>query len=426
MKDTGKKDRMEEKGKKKGEGRKEGKKDECKTRKIDILVTKMVVQDGGVLTTKLACRLATWRNLRWRIRNRNDRLGSPETKMATARWLPWLTGAVGAEWLDCSPPTKTNRVHSPAGSHPDFLKWESCRCRWVTCFLGNLPFTPSLRSGAASLSPHFTLRGSQGLVVKSRPYLSSLLNLTYSVKGLCLGVDNHLGFRQGARFLYLFPLHVKYQLWKAIGGLHNQILAQYTKACLITPLNIKPGRERIAKTHCEKVMCRNPLRRPPIGDEYCKQRADIGKRHADTQLHRDSGAPQIKKNWRVTFPHQAINERRIQRWVCPAVDNRTTETATGTIIKRLEAARPCHARGCVALRAREPPFALPDGAIRLQDPSMDHGDFRPSCQPSVIGNSGLIRVGDIVPASLVGCLRANESLIHRAAVSVQCPRGEGG
>ncbi|KAJ8867938.1 hypothetical protein PR048_031747 [Dryococelus australis] len=29
--------------------------------------------------------------------------------------------------LDCSPPTKANRVQSPAGSHPDFRKRESCR-----------------------------------------------------------------------------------------------------------------------------------------------------------------------------------------------------------------------------------------------------------------------------------------------------------
>ncbi|KAJ8898218.1 hypothetical protein PR048_003578 [Dryococelus australis] len=32
-----------------------------------------------------------------------------------------------AERLDCSPPTKANRVQSPAGPLPDFRKWESCR-----------------------------------------------------------------------------------------------------------------------------------------------------------------------------------------------------------------------------------------------------------------------------------------------------------
>ncbi|KAJ8866773.1 hypothetical protein PR048_032634 [Dryococelus australis] len=36
-------------------------------------------------------------------------------------------GAAVAERLDCSPPTKSNRVQSPAGSHTDFRRWESCR-----------------------------------------------------------------------------------------------------------------------------------------------------------------------------------------------------------------------------------------------------------------------------------------------------------
>ncbi|KAJ8866763.1 hypothetical protein PR048_032624 [Dryococelus australis] len=35
-------------------------------------------------------------------------------------------GATMAEWLDCSPPTKVNRVQSPAGSLLDFRTWESC------------------------------------------------------------------------------------------------------------------------------------------------------------------------------------------------------------------------------------------------------------------------------------------------------------
>ncbi|KAJ8891111.1 hypothetical protein PR048_010621 [Dryococelus australis] len=42
-------------------------------------------------------------------------------------------------------------------------------------FLGGLPFPPPLHSGAAPLSPHFTLVGSQDLVAKSRPNLSSQL-----------------------------------------------------------------------------------------------------------------------------------------------------------------------------------------------------------------------------------------------------------
>ncbi|KAJ8871135.1 hypothetical protein PR048_027439 [Dryococelus australis] len=39
--------------------------------------------------------------------------------------LPFNRATV-VEWLACSPPTKANRVQSPAGS-PDFRKWESCR-----------------------------------------------------------------------------------------------------------------------------------------------------------------------------------------------------------------------------------------------------------------------------------------------------------
>ncbi|KAJ8890939.1 hypothetical protein PR048_010448 [Dryococelus australis] len=40
---------------------------------------------------------------------------------------PDSEGTVVAERLDYSPPTKANRVHSPAGSLPDFRKWESGR-----------------------------------------------------------------------------------------------------------------------------------------------------------------------------------------------------------------------------------------------------------------------------------------------------------
>ncbi|KAJ8895485.1 hypothetical protein PR048_000818 [Dryococelus australis] len=53
----------------------------------------------------------------------------------------------------------------------------------------------------------------------------------------------------------------------------------------------------IATTHCEKSMGRNPLHRPAIGDNYDKQRADIGQCHAG----------------HVVFPHQDSNERRSDR-----------------------------------------------------------------------------------------------------------------
>ncbi|KAJ8870495.1 hypothetical protein PR048_029518 [Dryococelus australis] len=37
------------------------------------------------------------------------------------------TGATVVEWLDCLPPTKANRVQSPAGFTPEFRKWEPWR-----------------------------------------------------------------------------------------------------------------------------------------------------------------------------------------------------------------------------------------------------------------------------------------------------------
>ncbi|KAJ8868675.1 hypothetical protein PR048_030214 [Dryococelus australis] len=74
------------------------------------------------------------------------------------------TVAAVAERLACSPPTKANRVQSPAGPPPDFRVWESCR---------TMPLP--LNSSAALFSPHFILIGSQGLVVKSRANISTQL-----------------------------------------------------------------------------------------------------------------------------------------------------------------------------------------------------------------------------------------------------------
>ncbi|KAJ8873521.1 hypothetical protein PR048_024339 [Dryococelus australis] len=52
-------------------------------------------------------------------------------------------GAAVAEWLACSPPTKTPRIQSPAGSLPDFCMWELC---WtmllVGWFSGGYPVPP--------------------------------------------------------------------------------------------------------------------------------------------------------------------------------------------------------------------------------------------------------------------------------------------
>ncbi|KAJ8871161.1 hypothetical protein PR048_027466 [Dryococelus australis] len=64
-------------------------------------------------------------------------------------------GATVAERLACLPPTKANRVQSPAGS----LRMFACgnragRCRWSAGFFGDLPFPPPFHSGAAPYLNH--------------------------------------------------------------------------------------------------------------------------------------------------------------------------------------------------------------------------------------------------------------------------------
>ncbi|KAJ8873842.1 hypothetical protein PR048_024678 [Dryococelus australis] len=76
--------------------------------------------------------------------------------------------ATVAERLACSPPTKANRVRSPAGLLPDFRLWESCRTMsLVDGFFRGSPVSPAL-SFRSCCKPHFTLIGSQDLGVKSR------------------------------------------------------------------------------------------------------------------------------------------------------------------------------------------------------------------------------------------------------------------
>ncbi|KAJ8881513.1 hypothetical protein PR048_017995 [Dryococelus australis] len=64
-------------------------------------------------------------------------------------------------------------------------------------------------------------------------------------------------------------------------------------ACLITPLNIKPGRERNCNHSLRKSQVQKSLHRPAIGVKYVKQRADI-RQH-------DAG--------HVVFPYQAGQQR---------------------------------------------------------------------------------------------------------------------
>ncbi|KAJ8869005.1 hypothetical protein PR048_030551, partial [Dryococelus australis] len=82
------------------------------------------------------------------------------------------SGATVDERLDSSPPTKANRVQSPAGSLPDFSKWGSCLTMpLVGGFSRGSPVPPPLYYGAVSFSPRFTLIGSQDLLVLRRSYV---------------------------------------------------------------------------------------------------------------------------------------------------------------------------------------------------------------------------------------------------------------
>ncbi|KAJ8882556.1 hypothetical protein PR048_014367 [Dryococelus australis] len=107
----------------------------------------------------------------------------------------------GGEAVRLPSPTQANRVQSPAGSFPDFRKWESCRTMpLVAGFLEDLAFPPPLQSGATPFSPHFTLIGSQDLVVKSSPNLSIQLHLAYIKNEAINGNTTHLrGFEMSKR-----------------------------------------------------------------------------------------------------------------------------------------------------------------------------------------------------------------------------------
>ncbi|KAJ8876074.1 hypothetical protein PR048_023983 [Dryococelus australis] len=91
----------------------------------------------------------------------------------------YVVGAAVAERLDCSPPTEAKkRARSPAEPLQDFRKWESCRTTpLVSGFSRGSPVSPSfippLHCGAAPFPHILVFIGSQDLVVKSRPNLSS-------------------------------------------------------------------------------------------------------------------------------------------------------------------------------------------------------------------------------------------------------------
>ncbi|KAJ8874816.1 hypothetical protein PR048_022705, partial [Dryococelus australis] len=77
---------------------------------------------------------------------------------------------VGCATLAPAPPTKTNRVQSPAGS-PDFRKWESYRTAAVRRVFSRISRFPVPSFWRRTIFTSITLIGSQDLAVKSRPNL---------------------------------------------------------------------------------------------------------------------------------------------------------------------------------------------------------------------------------------------------------------
>ncbi|KAJ8891080.1 hypothetical protein PR048_010589 [Dryococelus australis] len=92
-----------------------------------------------------------------------------------------LPGAAVVERLARSPPTKTNRVQSPAGS-PDFRKWESGRTMpMVGGFPRGSPVSPAPSFRRRSIFASITLIGSRDLAVKSRPNLFTIGRSSFRV-----------------------------------------------------------------------------------------------------------------------------------------------------------------------------------------------------------------------------------------------------
>ncbi|KAJ8876917.1 hypothetical protein PR048_021366 [Dryococelus australis] len=92
-----------------------------------------------------------------------------------ARWPGARDDAVVAERLACSPPTKGNRVQSPAGS-PDLRMWETMPL--VGGFFLGSPVSPGISLRRCSILTSISLIASQHLAVKRRPniFIHSLKN----------------------------------------------------------------------------------------------------------------------------------------------------------------------------------------------------------------------------------------------------------
>ncbi|KAJ8890959.1 hypothetical protein PR048_010468 [Dryococelus australis] len=97
---------------------------------------------------------------------------------------PNVTLLIRAERLARSPPTKANRVQSPAGSI-DFRKWESCRTMpLVSGFSRGSPVSPAPSFRRRSIYTSITLIGSQDLDVKS---IAQITSLTLLIR--CLDIE---------------------------------------------------------------------------------------------------------------------------------------------------------------------------------------------------------------------------------------------
>ncbi|KAJ8874158.1 hypothetical protein PR048_025000 [Dryococelus australis] len=132
------------------------------------------------------------------LKIRVRRFSTTATRSAPTSISTWATVA---EWLDCSPPTEANRVQCAAGSLRIFASGNHAgRCRWSADFLGDFPFTPPPLFIPALLYPHFTLIGSQDLVVKRRPNIS-----THAISTLFFTCDGriHDGVKEETKQVFL-------------------------------------------------------------------------------------------------------------------------------------------------------------------------------------------------------------------------------
>ncbi|KAJ8895823.1 hypothetical protein PR048_001161 [Dryococelus australis] len=134
-------------------------------------------------------------------------------------------GAVVAERLACSPPTKANQVQSLTGSL-DFPMWESC---WMMPLVGGFsrgsPIFPALSLRHCSILASITFISSQDLAVKSRPNLLTHLSTGVALSSFVCKPSlsakcpkNSTEFRQNVLFFWftLNPLSLNLcnRLWR--------------------------------------------------------------------------------------------------------------------------------------------------------------------------------------------------------------------